>query len=86
MLVAPRVSTRASVLFTPCICTRNSVLMRLAASDSESPLVLQRASICRGALISVGSDAPFSGRCDSHSQNCNRAGDFRATTSGFSPH
>ncbi len=46
MLVAPSTSTRASELVTPCICTRNSVLMRLAASLSPSPLVLHSASIC----------------------------------------
>jgi len=46
ILVAPSTSTRASELVTPCICTRNSVLMRLAASLSPSPLVLHSASIC----------------------------------------
>ena len=51
MLVAPRTSTRASELLTPCICTRNSVLIRLAASLSPSPLVLQRASICNSTKM-----------------------------------
>ena len=46
ILVAPSVSTLASVLFTPCICTKNSVLILLAASLSLSPRVLQSASIC----------------------------------------
>mmetsp|Transcript_42952 Transcript_42952/g.101992 ORF Transcript_42952/g.101992 Transcript_42952/m.101992 type:complete len:268 (+) Transcript_42952:698-1501(+) len=46
MLVAPSTSTRLSPLPTPCICTRNSVLMRRAASLSpESPRALHRESI-----------------------------------------
>ena len=36
MLVAPRTRTPLLSLPTPCICTRNSVLMRLADSDSFS--------------------------------------------------
>ena len=41
---------------TPCICTRNSVLMRRAASLSPSPRVLHSASICapRARLVCEG--------------------------------
>lgn len=46
MFVAPSVRTRASVLLMPCIWTKNSVLILLAASLSESPRVLHKASIC----------------------------------------
>ena len=49
MLVAPSTSTRASWVLTPCICTRNSVLMRRAASLSLSERELHRASICGAA-------------------------------------
>ena len=45
-LVAPSTSTRASWVFKPCIWTRNSVLIRRAASLSPSPRVLHSASIC----------------------------------------
>mmetsp|Transcript_42512 Transcript_42512/g.51619 ORF Transcript_42512/g.51619 Transcript_42512/m.51619 type:complete len:255 (+) Transcript_42512:897-1661(+) len=44
ILVAPNTSTLSLLFPTPCICTRNSVLIRLAASLSLSPLALQRES------------------------------------------
>mmetsp|Transcript_3097 Transcript_3097/g.6424 ORF Transcript_3097/g.6424 Transcript_3097/m.6424 type:complete len:360 (+) Transcript_3097:929-2008(+) len=51
MLVAPRTRMPSESLPTPCICTRNSVLILLVASCSPSLRLLQRLSISSMKMI-----------------------------------
>lgn len=51
MFVAPSTSTPVSSFPTPFICTKNSVLIRLDASDSPSPRAPQRESTSSMKII-----------------------------------
>merc|ERR1711871_1790118 len=55
MFVAPSTSNPSLADATPCICTRNSVLMRLVASDSPSLLDPHNESISSTKMIACSS-------------------------------